>query len=90
MARSERCAGSRPSYATARVTLDGALAAGEGMARHPAGTREHRWFADWAAHLKATEWAMVRCEDRYRRRVAELSGGVPVYDGGDAVAIAAE
>jgi hypothetical protein len=33
---------------------------------------------------------MVRCEDRYRRRVAELSGGVPVYDGGDAVAIAAE
>jgi hypothetical protein len=60
------------------------------MARHPAGTREHRWFADWAARLKATEWAMVRCEDRYRRRVAELSGGVPVYDGGDAVAIPAE
>ena len=72
-------------------TLDGALsAAGEGMARHPAGTRAYRWFADWAARLKATERALVRCEDRYWARVRGHCAGLPEHGAADPLPVAAE
>jgi hypothetical protein len=52
-----------------------------GMQQHPEGTRGHRRYTDWHRRLKAAEWAMVRCENRYRAMVAALSGGMPVWDG---------
>jgi hypothetical protein len=64
----------------AASSVDTALRlAAAGMELHPAGTRQHRRYADWHRRLKATEWAMVHAEARYRRMVAELAGDVPVY-----------
>jgi hypothetical protein len=61
-------------------SIDTALKLAEaGMRQHPAGTRQHRRYADWHRRLKATEWAMVHADARYRRMVAELAGDVPVY-----------
>ena len=61
-------------------SIDTALKLAEaGMGRHPAGTRQHRRYAEWHARLKRAEWAMVRCEARYRALVRELAGDVPVY-----------
>ncbi len=61
-------------------SIDTALKLAEaGMGRHPAGTRQHRRYADWHRRLKATERAMVHADARYRRMVAELAGDVPVY-----------
>jgi hypothetical protein len=60
-------------------SVDSALRLAEGgMALHPEGTAAHRRHRDRYRRLRATEWAMVRCETRYRRLIAELSGDVPV------------
>ncbi len=61
-------------------SVDTALRLAEaGMTLHPEGTRQHRRYAEWHARLKRAEWAMVRCEARYRALVRELAGDVPVY-----------
>jgi hypothetical protein len=60
--------------------VDTALKLAEaGMKLHPEGTRRHRRYAEWRARLKRAEWAMVRCEARYRALVRALAGDVPVY-----------
>ncbi len=51
-----------------------------GMGLHPAGTRQHRRYRDWHRRLRATEWAMVRAEVRYRERVRARCAGLPEYD----------
>ena len=76
-------------------SLDSALVAAEaGMARHPEGTRSHRWFRDWQARLRATERAALAAETRYREWVRAHCAGLPAHgdghgDGGAAPPVAA-
>ena len=50
-----------------------------GMELHPEGTRQHRRYRDWHRRLRATEWALVRCEARYRERVRAYCAGLPEH-----------